>query len=124
MVNVGKYTSPMDPMGYVKLNKTPTCGNNIEVTNLRTSKGDLYRIDPLDRVFKIWVFPKIGVPQNGLFIMENLVKMDDLGGTPIFGNTHLLCHISYSKKTWKLGYMFCNPMAFEQKKSTQTFFHE
>ena len=28
----------------------------------------------------IWVFPKIGVPQNGWFIMEN----------PIFGNTHLM----------------------------------
>ena len=27
---------------------------------------------------KIWVFPKIGVPQNGWF-----------GGSPIFGNTHM-----------------------------------
>ena len=26
-----------------------------------------------------WVFPKIGVPQNGWFIMESPVKMDDLG---------------------------------------------
>ena len=37
----------------------------------------------------IWVFPKIGVPQNRWFIMKNLIKMDDLGGTPIFGNTHI-----------------------------------
>ena len=40
----------------------------------------------------IWVFPKIGLPQNGwfiLFILENPVKMDDLGGTTIFGNTYI-----------------------------------
>ena len=36
-----------------------------------------------------WVFPKIGVPQNGLFLTENPIKMDDLGGTTIFGNTHM-----------------------------------
>ena len=28
------------------------------------------------------VFPKIGVPQNGWFIVENLIKMDDLGVPP------------------------------------------
>ena len=35
------------------------------------------------------MFPKIGVPQNGWFIMENPIKMADLGGTIIFGNTHV-----------------------------------
>ena len=38
----------------------------------------------------MWVFPKIVVPQNGWFIRENPIKMDDLGVyTPIFGNTHV-----------------------------------
>ncbi len=32
----------------------------------------------------IWVFPKIRVPQNGWFIMENPIKMDDLGAHPYF----------------------------------------
>ena len=36
----------------------------------------------------IWVFPKIGVPQNGWFIVENPI-MDDLGENPPFSETSI-----------------------------------
>ena len=38
--------------------------------------------------FYMWVFPKIGIPQNGWFIMENPIKMDDLG-IPLFLETSM-----------------------------------
>ena len=37
------------------------------------------------------MFPKIGVPQNGWFLMETPIKMDDLG-VPLFSETSIYLH--------------------------------
>jgi len=41
-------------------------------------------------ILHIWVFPKIEVPQNGWFLMEHPIKMDDLG-VPLFLETPISC---------------------------------
>ena len=58
--------------------------------NHPTSRAQsLIRDDHL--ILIIRMIPKIVVPQNGWFIMENLIKMDALGGKPtIFGNIQVI----------------------------------
>ena len=63
----------------------------------------------------LWVFPKIGVPQNGWFIMENRIKMDDLGvrlfsETSLYWNNNSFYGKQSSKKCGQKrlpGYLIC-----------------
>ena len=54
-------------------------------------KGQLHVWTLGVRVYYIWMFPKIGVPQNGWFIMENPIKMDDLGVPPFLETPIYIC---------------------------------
>ena len=46
----------------------------------------------------IRMFPKIGVPQKRWFIMENPIKMDDLGGNPLFLETPIWPTTNYNSR--------------------------
>ena len=50
------------------------------------------------RTVRMGVSKNNGTPKWMVKIMENPIKMDDLGGfTPIFGNTHIICSIPFSR---------------------------
>ena len=64
----------------------------------------------------MWVFPKIGVPQNGWFILKNPIKMDDLG-VPLFSETPMFCwgSLSPSFSTVWISWDFCVSLWKEHK---------
>ena len=67
----------------------------------------------------IWVFPKRKVPQNGWFVMDNPIKMDDLGKTHYFwkhpfetNNFHV-----FSNSQWLFGALVTDSESFGESPS-------
>ena len=72
----------------------------VEANRLRVKQLETKAIKQVEDVTKTqnWVFPKIEVPQNGWFIMEIPIKMDDLG-VPLFSETPN-CWRFHQQKLW------------------------
>ena len=86
--------------------QSPKSLNNEWVNGLQNPTSWHLKGTALDKCKWMWVFPKIRVPQNGWFTMENPIKMDDLGGPPLFLETPMWksliepkLAVSYNKKT-------------------------
>ena len=85
------FPDPVSTLGADEVFRHMRSAEGVTTKNGDTSPIQLQSmaIKALSGLYENWVFPKIGVPQNGWFIRENPIKTDDLGDTapPIFGST-------------------------------------
>ena len=79
---------------------------------LRAFGGEDQFPDPKKNTI-IWVFPKIVVPQNGWFIMENPIKMDEFGGKTHYFRKHPFLKKVTTTTTWRLGWV--SPLSHRSK---------
>ena len=103
-INISTSHEFFTPNGGEKSGKSPAISVKSAVGEIVFFFGQIYPLPPgKDRwrpATPMWVFPKIRVPQNGWFIMENPIKIDYLG-VPLFLETSIYWWKSWSRNRKK-----------------------
>ena len=93
LLPLGGWPSPTSTTNNPNLKSLPCCCSTPSAHQRRINSLYWGKMIPPKKLTKnpypywgIWMFPKIGVPQNGWFIMENPIKMDDMR-VPLFKET-------------------------------------